>query len=160
MGGQCRRGLMMRPIAITMGDACGIGPEICVKLFAGGLAVPAFVIGDAGALRRAAAQLGLSLTIDEIASPAEACNKAGPLDVLSLTRLPQDLPMGKIDARAGRAAFDYVVKAIDLAQAGDIAAIVTAPVSKEAMKKAGLSYPGHTEILADRSGTSDFAMML
>jgi 4-hydroxythreonine-4-phosphate dehydrogenase len=80
--------------------------------------------------------------------------------VLSLTRLPQDLPMGKIDGRAGRAAYDYVIKAIELAQAGEIAAIVTAPISKEAMKAAGLSYPGHTEILADKSGTSDFAMML
>jgi 4-hydroxythreonine-4-phosphate dehydrogenase len=151
---------MTKPIAITMGDACGIGPEICVKLFAEGLPVPAFVIGDAGALRRASAAIATSLAIDEIASPAEARNKAGSLDVLSLTRLPDDLPIGKIDARAGRAAYDYVVKAIELAQADEIAAIVTAPISKEAMKEAGLSYPGHTEILADKSGTSDFAMML
>jgi 4-hydroxythreonine-4-phosphate dehydrogenase len=149
-----------RPIAITMGDACGIGPEICVKLFAEGLPVPAFVIGDAGALSRASAALGTSLAIDEIASPADARNRAGSLAVLSLSRLPHDLPIGKIDARAGRAAYDYVVRAIELAQAGEIAAIVTAPISKEAMKEAGLSYPGHTEILADKSGTSDFAMML
>jgi 4-hydroxythreonine-4-phosphate dehydrogenase len=151
---------MTNPIAITMGDACGIGPEICVKLFADGLSVPAFVIGDAGALRRAASALGASLAVNEIASAAQARNKAGSLDVLSLTRLPHDLPMGKIDARAGRAAYDYIVKAIDLAQACEIGAIVTAPISKEAMKAAGLTYPGHTEILADKSGTSDFAMML
>ncbi len=151
---------MTKPVAITMGDACGIGPEICAKLFAEGLPAPAFVIGDAGALRRAAAALGASIAIREIASPAETGSAAGSLDVLSLTRLPEDLPMGRVDARAGRAAYDYVVKAIDLAQADDIAAIVTAPLSKEAMKAAGLSYPGHTEILAERSGTSDFAMML
>src|SRR4029078_3089560 len=151
---------MMKPIAITMGDACGIGPEICVKLFAEGLPVPAFVIGDARSLRRADAALGTLLAINEIASPAEARGKANALDVLSVSRLPDDLPVGKIDARAGRAAYEYVVKAINLAQAGEIAAIVTAPIAKEAMKEAGLSYPGHTEILADKSGTSDFAMML
>ena len=151
---------MTKPIAITMGDACGIGPEICVKLFAEGLPAAAFVIGDAGALRRAASALGASVTINEIAAPAEASNKVNLLDVLSLSLLPDDLPMGKIDARAGRAAYDYVVKAIELAQANEIGAIVTAPISKEAMKKAGLTYPGHTEILADKSGTSDFAMML
>jgi 4-hydroxythreonine-4-phosphate dehydrogenase len=143
-----------------MGDACGIGPEICVKLFAEGLPVPAFIIGDADALRRAASALGASLIINEIAAPAETRNKANSLDVLSLTRLPHDLPIGKIDARAGRAAYDYVVKAIDLAKTGEIAAIVTAPISKEAMKEAGLAYPGHTEILAEKSGTSGFAMML
>jgi 4-hydroxythreonine-4-phosphate dehydrogenase len=143
-----------------MGDACGIGPEICAKLFAEGMSVLAFVIGDAGALRRAATALALSLTVNEIASPAEARGRAGSLDVLSLTRLPDDLPMGRIDGRTGRAAYDYVVRAIELAQGGEIAAIVTAPISKEAMKVAGLSYPGHTEILADKSGTSDFAMML
>src|SRR4029079_10579570 len=82
------------------------------------------------------------------------------LDVLAVTQLPADLPVGQIDARAGRAAYDYVVRAIDLAQAGEIAAIVTAPLAKEAMKAAGISFPGHTEILAAKSGTRDFAMML
>ena len=150
----------MKPVAITMGDPCGIGPEICAKLFAEGLPVEGFVIGDAGALRRAASALGLALDIREISSSADSRLREGSLDVLSLTQLPSDLPMGRIDARAGRAAYDYVVRAIDLANAGDIAAIVTAPLAKEAMKAAGLSYPGHTEILAEKSGTSDFAMML
>jgi 4-hydroxythreonine-4-phosphate dehydrogenase len=151
---------MTKPLAITMGDPCGIGPEICVKLFADGLPVPAFVIGDAGALRRVVSALGASLTVNEIVCPSEVRHGARWLDVLSLTDLPHDLPMGKIDARAGRAAYDYVVKAIELAQAGEILGVVTAPISKEAMKAAGLTYPGHTEILAGKSGTTDFAMML
>ena len=151
---------MTKPIAITMGDACGIGPEICVKLFAEGLPVRSFVIGDAGALRRAAAALAVSLDITEIASPADARAGKQGLDVLALTQLPADLPIGRVDPRAGKAAYDYVVKAIDLAKAGEIAAIVTAPLAKEAMKAAGISYPGHTEILAEKSGTSEFAMML
>jgi 4-hydroxythreonine-4-phosphate dehydrogenase len=102
----------------------------------------------------------MTLDIREIASPAEAHREKSVLDVLSLTRLPDDLTLGQIDARAGKAAYDYVVKAIDFAKAGEISAIVTAPLAKEAMKAAGIPYPGHTEILAERSGSSDFAMML
>jgi 4-hydroxythreonine-4-phosphate dehydrogenase len=143
-----------------MGDPCGIGPEICVKLFAGGVPVPAFVIGDAGRLRLAATPLQIALSIREIASPAEARQEAGILDVLSLTSLPDDLPYGKVDGKAGRASYDYIVKAIDLAMAGSIAGIVTAPIAKEALKLGGVPYPGHTEILADRAGVTDFAMML
>jgi 4-hydroxythreonine-4-phosphate dehydrogenase len=150
----------MKPFAITMGDACGIGPEICVRLFENALPHPAFVIGDAGCLRRAARALGSVLAIREIASPGDVHAAAGRLDVLSVTDLPADLPVGRVDARAGRAAYDYVVKAISLAQAGEIGAIVTAPLAKEAMKLAGIAYPGHTEILAAETGTDDFAMML
>lgn len=150
----------MKPFAITMGDPCGIGPEICVKAFTKGLPREAFVIGDAGVLRQTAQSLRSSLVIREIASPDEARAKPGTLDLLALTQLPAVLPVGKIDAQAGQAAYDYVVKAIELAQLGEIAAIVTAPLAKEAMKAAGISYPGHTEILAAKTGTRDFAMML
>jgi len=82
------------------------------------------------------------------------------MDVLTASRLPADLPFGRIDARAGGAAYAYVERAIDLAMAGEIGAIVTAPLNKAAMKAAGIDYPGHTEILAARSGTAEFAMML
>jgi 4-hydroxythreonine-4-phosphate dehydrogenase len=151
---------MIQPIAVTMGDPCGIGPEICAKLFAEGLPVPALVVGDAGAMRRASAALGLRLQVREIAAPSESTPTAGHVDVLSVGALPADLPVGAIDARAGQAAYDYVAKAIELAMAGAVSAMVTAPIAKEAMKAAGIAYPGHTEILADKSGTSDFAMML
>ena len=131
-----------------------------MKLFAEGLSHTGLAIGDAGVLRRAAAAIGSPLAIRQIASPREARAEAGSLDVLALTELPADLPFGAVDARAGRAAYDYVVKAIDLAQADEVAAIVTAPLAKEAMKAAGITYPGHTEILAAKTGTRDFAMML
>jgi 4-hydroxythreonine-4-phosphate dehydrogenase len=150
----------MKPICITMGDPCGIGPEICVKLFAEGVAQPAFVIGDAGVLKRTAVSLGLALAIDVIQTPFELRHQAGRLPVIALTDMPANLPIGQVDARAGKAAFDYVVAAIDMAKSGVIDAIVTAPIAKEAMKAAGISYPGHTEILADKSGSTDFAMML
>jgi 4-hydroxythreonine-4-phosphate dehydrogenase len=150
----------MKPIAITMGDPCGIGPEICAKLFAEGLPAAAFIVGDAGILRRANQSLGLSQIIRTINHPSEIKTAAGTIDVLAVTRLPDDLPVGKVDARAGRASYEYVTRAIDLANAKEVAAIVTAPIAKEAMKLAGISYPGHTEILAHKSGTTEFAMML
>jgi 4-hydroxythreonine-4-phosphate dehydrogenase len=143
-----------------MGDPSGIGPEICAKLFAEGLPCPAFVIGDVCVLRRATARLNLPLSILPITSPADVTAQQGTLEVLACSDLPNDLPIGQVDARAGQAAYDYVVKAIELANAGVIAAIVTAPIAKEAMKAAGITYPGHTEILADKSGSNDFAMML
>lgn len=151
---------MTQPFGITMGDPAGIGPEIVVKLFAAGLDHPAVVFGDPVQLRRAAQMLGAPLEIVEVAAASAARGGAGPLNVVPVSRLPPDLPLGRIDARAGRAAFDYIDRAITAVQAGEIAGIVTAPISKQAMHEAGIDYPGHTEILAERAGTTDYAMML
>ena len=151
---------MARPVAITMGDPSGIGPEICVKLFAGPLPAPAFVIGDPALLRRTAAALALPIAISEIASPAEAHAAPATLHVLPASTLPASLPIGHIGAAAGQASYDYIIRAIELAQSGQIDAIVTAPISKEALHAAGIAYPGHTEILADKSASPDVAMML
>ena len=149
------------PLAITMGDPNGIGPELCVKLFAeGGLDHPTFVIGDRALLAREVKALGLTLKLRTIHHAHECAFTHGAIDILAASDLPSTLQPGTIDARAGQAAYDYVVKAIDLANAKGIAGIVTAPLAKEAMKAAGISFPGHTEILADKTGTDDFAMML
>ncbi|MFY3662092.1 4-hydroxythreonine-4-phosphate dehydrogenase PdxA [Achromobacter ruhlandii] len=148
------------PVGITMGDAAGIGPEIVVKACAQGLNAPCVVYGDAGALRAAAA-LGARLEVREITNVGQASGDAGRIEVVACgPALPPDLPHGKVSAAAGRAAYDYVCAAIDDAQAGRIRAIVTAPLNKQSMHEAGIDYPGHTEILAERSGTDDFAMML
>jgi 4-hydroxythreonine-4-phosphate dehydrogenase len=148
-------------VGITMGDAAGIGPELVVKACAQGLNAPCVVYGDAGALRRAAAALGARLEIREITNVGQASGDAGRIEVVACgPALPPDLPHGKVSAAAGRAAYDYVCAAIDDAQAGRIRAIVTAPLNKQSMHEAGIDYPGHTEILAERSGTDDFAMML
>jgi 4-hydroxythreonine-4-phosphate dehydrogenase len=152
--------MTQRPMAITMGDPAGIGPEIIAKLFAEGLPAPAVVIGDAGILRRAVGLLGLDVAVVEIGAADEAAGGAGRMEVLSVSALPADLPFGRIDRRAGAAAFASITRAIDEVQAGRLSAIVTAPINKEAMKAAGIDYPGHTEILAERSGTADYAMML
>ena len=110
---------------------------------------------------RAAAALGARLDVVEITSPAQASLRAGLIEVIGRgPALPADLPPGQLSAQAGRGAYDYVCAAIDDAQAGAIRAIVTAPLNKHSMHLAGIDYPGHTEILAERSGTTDFAMML
>lgn len=153
-------------IAVTMGDAAGIGPEIIVKTFANAAFIaehPSFVIGDAGVLRRQAVTLGLALEIREIGAVADVAPQPGVLDVLCVPGaepLPADLPLGAVNAAAGRAAFDAIRTAIELAVRGEIAGICTAPIHKEALAAAHVPYPGHTEMLADFSGTRDYAMML
>ncbi|GAB0113495.1 4-hydroxythreonine-4-phosphate dehydrogenase PdxA [Acidisoma sp. C75] len=152
---------MTQPLlGITMGDAAGIGPEIVVKLFAGRQAPHAVVFGDAGALARAAGLLEAPVQINRIAAPAEARIAPGVINLLPVSTLPEDLPLGQVDARAGRAAFDAIDGAISAALAGSIGGIVTAPISKAALHAAGIDYPGHTEILAERAGVPDYAMML
>lgn len=152
------------PLALTLGDAAGIGPEIVVKLHTAGLPAPCVVYGDAGALRRACVALHAPLSVVELddvsALPTDA-QKAGCLFVRpTQPALPDDLPMGRIDARAGQAAYAALCSAIDDAMLGKVSAIVTAPLNKEAMHAAGLDFPGHTEILALRSETPYVAMML
>ncbi len=150
-------------IAVTMGDPAGIGPEIIARVFA----PPEFhqqnrvlVVGDAAILERAARLLDLPLRLNVIEEPEDAAFEPGSVDLLAETDLPEDLPFSKLDARAGDAAFRYVEKAVELANAGRVAAIATAPLNKEAMHLAGHKYPGHTEILAGLTGTKDYAMML
>jgi 4-hydroxythreonine-4-phosphate dehydrogenase len=118
------------------------------------------VIGDEAILQRAIRLLDLPIAVKVIDSPEEFESTPNTMQMLSLSELPQDLPFGKLDARAGKAAFDYIWTAIDLALDNRIRAMVTAPINKESMRLAGFKYPGHTEILADFSGTKDFAMML
>src|SRR5689334_7350309 len=131
------------PIAITMGDACGIGPEIIAKLFADDKALPPMiVIGDKGILERAVRLLALPIMVKTIDSPEEFDPVANTMHVISLSQLPDDLPFGQLDARAGKAAFDYICTAIDLALGHRIRAIVTAPINKESMRLAGFQYPG------------------
>jgi 4-hydroxythreonine-4-phosphate dehydrogenase len=149
------------PIAITMGDPCGIGPEIIAKLYADATSLPPIlVLGDEGMINRAVRLLALPINVRVIDSPEDFQSMPGTVNVISLSQLPEDITFGQLDARAGQAAYDYIRAGIDLALQKRIRAIVTAPINKEALRMAGFHYPGHTEILADFSGTKDFAMML
>jgi 4-hydroxythreonine-4-phosphate dehydrogenase len=149
------------PIAVTMGDPAGIGPEIIARTFAEeGREKRALVVGDPEILERAVRLLGLPLRVSVVSEPEEAAFEPGTVDVLAVGEVPGDLPFGELDARAGDAAFRYVQRATELASAGRVGSIATAPLNKEAMHLAGHKYPGHTEILAELTGTEDYAMML
>ena len=148
-------------VAVTMGDPAGIGPEIVVMTFADpGFSTPAIVIGDVSIMSRAVGLLEVPIAIRRIERPEDRRPQSGVIDVVAASDLPADFPIGKIDPRAGAAAFAYVKLATELARAGEVSAIATAPIHKESLRAAGIAYPGHTEILADLTGTADYAMML
>lgn len=150
-------------IGITMGDAAGVGPEIILKSFEHDIVFEtshSFVIGDADILERAKQYTGSKKIINRISHPSEARFEKDTIDCLDLKLLPIDLPIGEVSAAAGDAAFQYLSKAINLANDKEIDAICTAPLNKEALQKGGHRYPGHTEILAELTGTKDYSMML
>lgn len=149
-----------RPIAITLGDPAGIGPEIVVKLFDAGVAVPAIVIGDVGAVRRAVRLLGRPLRIESMREVSSFQHRHGVIPVLEVSDIGETITLGQTSAAAGRAALDAIVTAADLALDGRLRAVVTAPVHKEAIVVAGSAFPGHTELLAARSGVEHVAMMM
>ena len=154
----------LRPIlAITMGDAAGCGAEIIVKALSDEkvyrMCRP-LVFGDAGRLRLAADILHSSLEIQSVSNAQEGIYQHGKIDVLNFSNIPEDLPFGQVDARAGHAAYSYLEAAIQQAMNHEVAGIVTAPLNKEALHKGGHNFPGHTEILAELSNTKDYAMML
>ena len=155
----------MKPLlAITMGDAAGIGPEIIAKALSldevYGICRP-FVIGDASAMEMGVEVAGLSLRINRVTSPEDGLYRRGVIDVLSLDNIDTtNLIMGKAQEMAGRASVEFVVRAAEMAMRGEVDGIVTAPLNKEAMHMAGYKYPGHTELLAEIGRTQNYAMML
>ncbi|MED1739269.1 4-hydroxythreonine-4-phosphate dehydrogenase PdxA [Bacillus swezeyi] len=155
---------MEKPIiGITMGDAAGVGPEIIVKALKSrevyDICRP-LVIGDMKMLEKAAAQTGSQAVINKVGHVEECSFIHEKIDCLDIDLLPDNLPFGKVSPEAGNAAFQFLKKAVELAQAGLIQAICTAPLNKEALHKGGHQYPGHTEILAHLTNTSDYSMML
>jgi len=154
----------MKPvIGITIGDAAGVGPEIIVKALAEkevyNICRPV-VIGDLGIMKRAVSIVGKNLTCRAIDDVLSGGHEFGQIDVIDLNNLPEDLSFAQVDPRAGKAAYTYVETAVNLALAGKIAAIATAPLNKDAMNQGGCHFPGHTEILAHLSNTKNYAMML
>lgn len=155
---------MKKPIlGITMGDAAGIGPEVILKALREEeiykIARPV-VFGDLGILERAAHLLESPLACRAVERAAEGGKDYGIVDVIDLKNLPADLPFSKVDGRAGKAAYEYIERACAAAKNGEIHAIVTAPLNKEALHAGGCPFPGHTEILGHLMGGKDFAMML
>jgi 4-hydroxythreonine-4-phosphate dehydrogenase len=155
-----------RPLlAVTLGDPAGIGPEVVLKALSQADVYQRsrpLVIGDQRILERAAAWVGgPALQIDSVVNPADGRYTPGVVTLLELTNAaPDACPPGKITAAAGRAAAEYVLRACDLALAGEADAVVTAPLNKEAMNLAGFHFAGHTELLADRTGAERVSMLL
>jgi 4-hydroxythreonine-4-phosphate dehydrogenase len=151
-------------VALTMGDVAGVGPEVIARAWGDTplrtLARP-FVIGSRSVLERALARTGVRAAVESILRPEDAEPSARAIPCLEATNEDvASVPPGLVDARAGRAAYEYLVTAVDLALAGRIDAITTLPLNKEALHAGGIRHPGHTEILAERCGVTDHGMML
>ena len=156
---------MKRPIlAITMGDPAGIGPEIIIK----SLSLPEvykkcrpIVTGDANVMTLAASLLSSGIKINPVKSVDDAVFECGTIDVLDLKLVDMSsFKIGQVAAQCGNAAFESVIKAIQLAMDGVVDATVTAPLNKEALNMAGHHFDGHTEIYAHYTGTEKYAMLL
>jgi 4-hydroxythreonine-4-phosphate dehydrogenase len=152
-------------LAITMGDPAGVGPEVCLHLLANAeiaaLCTPV-IFGDAAVLRACAAQAQLPFAAP-VLTPAEWANhftQVSQPSVLDLGVIALDaFTPGAINAATGHAGYTCVNRAIDAALAGQVAAISTAPLNKEAMSLAGIQFPGHTEIFASRTNAARSCMM-
>ena len=161
-------GVRQPKIGITMGDAAGIGPEIIVKALAYestySVCQP-IVVGSPDILRDAIVRFtppGIpQLKLNIINTPAQAVAAHGTIDVLNVVQIsPQDISMGTVDARAGAAAVKAIETGASLAMDGELDAITTAPICKAAIHRAGMAYPGHTEMLAAFTNAPDVVMML
>jgi len=150
-------------IGITMGDATGVGPEIIVKSLTRDVVYQQcrpLVIGDAGRLELANEIVKGTARIRRIKEASEAQYQPGVIDCIDLNLIPADLPFGQLSPIAGDGAYQYIARAVRLAEAGQIDAICTAPLNKEALHAGGHKYPGHTEMLAHLTNVEEVSMML
>jgi 4-hydroxythreonine-4-phosphate dehydrogenase len=155
---------MLKPfIGISMGDPAGIGPEIIVKALLKRSVYTQckpIVVGDAGVIKQAVDFLNVTLKVNGISNVRDAKSKYGAIDVVDLANFSQKVAYGKVSAEAGKAAFESIVRVIELAMKGEVDATVTAPINKEAINLAGFHFSGHTEIYAHYTGTKKYAMLL
>ena len=151
---------MRKPvIGIPMGDPAGIGPEIILKALAKDkiydICTPV-VIGSANVLNKIEQVIKTGLKLNKANKVSDAKCTFGTIDVIDLNNINADyLEWGKINGSAGKAAYDYIVKAAELGMSGEIDAIATAPINKESIKAGKVNFIGHTEMLAHLSGTED-----
>jgi 4-hydroxythreonine-4-phosphate dehydrogenase len=155
---------MNRPrIAITMGDPAGVGPEVVMKALAHEdvyAQCRPLVVGDAKRLAQAGKLAGARLAVLRVSWPEQARFQHGTVDCIDLDLVPEDAPFGRVSAACGEAAYRYIERAVELVRAGRVEAICTAPINKEALNAAGHRYPGHTELLAELTGTPEVSLML
>ncbi len=155
----------IRPrLALTMGDPVGVGPEIVVMALSDPRIYQVcrpLIIGDFNALEQARQRLAPGHRIWVVEAPGEGRFAPGTIDLLALSNLaPDDLIYAHPTPAGGAAMVSYILAAVELALKGEAAGLVTGPISKIAMQMAGYNYPGHTELLADKTGAPEVAMML
>lgn len=151
-------------IAITVGDPCGIGPEITAKA----LSLPEIydkcnpiVISDANVMRQAVDIAKVNIKINSVDALEDCKYEYGIMDVLNIKNVDvEQIQFGKVTKLGGEASFQYIVKGINLALEGKVDAVTTGPIHKKAINLAGHKYSGHTEIFADYTKTKDYCMML
>ncbi|MDI6601376.1 MAG: 4-hydroxythreonine-4-phosphate dehydrogenase PdxA [Thermoanaerobacteraceae bacterium] len=148
-------------IGITIGDPAGVGPEVTLKALKNkGIldsCIPV-VIGDINVIKRAALIVAFESDINVVDNVDDCIDYK--VNLISLNNVKDSYQFGRVQPECGRAAFEYIKKGIELALAGELSAVVTGPINKEALNLAGYHYSGHTEIFADLTGTKDYAMML
>jgi 4-phospho-D-threonate 3-dehydrogenase / 4-phospho-D-erythronate 3-dehydrogenase len=151
---------MSKIFGITLGDSSGVGPEILLKAVRESkLRVPVVTYGDFESLGYYNDLLGYNVPLKRITHPSEY--QPGPLHVIDSALLTKaDITPGKLNAKSGSAARDYVVAASQAALAGDIAAMVTLPMNKEATQLSDPGFVGHTELIGAVCGVSDVTIML
>jgi 4-hydroxythreonine-4-phosphate dehydrogenase len=158
------RGKALPILGITMGDPAGIGPEVIAKAMAGGeirRVCRPIVIGSRPVMERTVRRLGLPLRVVGVAGHDGLPSRRGELPVSDpLTTALGPFRMGQVAKETGAASVAFITHAVRLAQAGCIHAMVTGPINKEAINLAGYAYPGHTELLADLTGSKDVGMMI
>ena len=148
------------PLAITMGDPAGIGPEISVRAMTGPEAGDALIIGTRAAVERAVALVAPGWQVQRVAGPQDRPASPRHIRVLQAGADVAAPAYGEVSAHAGQAAADAILRGIELARGGHVAGLVTAPIHKEALSAAGIGFPGHTEMLAHHGGARRVAMML
>jgi 4-phospho-D-threonate 3-dehydrogenase / 4-phospho-D-erythronate 3-dehydrogenase len=145
-----------------MGDPAGVGPEIVAAAVGlGGLYEVSrpLVIGDRGVLERAARSMGVQASVNVVQRPTDGRYEQGVIDLLDLGNVPVDMQTGKVQGAAGRAAFGYIAKATELALAGEVESIATAPINKEALKLGGVPHLDHTGAFASLTSSPEATTM-
>ena len=146
-----------------MGDPAGIGPEIIVKAFADEdflQTCRGIVVGDTATLEIQVRQLGLNLEVCPVTQIGQARFGPNRLNVLDLHNVPQGLALGVPGPDGGKASVEYIRRAVDLVLRQEADALTTAPINKESLHRAGFTYPGHTELLAEYTGAPHSVLML
>lgn len=151
-------------IAITVGDPCGIGPEITVKAL-NNIEIydkcHPIAISDADVMKQAIEIAKVDLKINSVDSLEDCEYEYGIIDVLNIKNVDvEKIEFGRVTKMGGEASFQYIIKGIHLALEGKVDAVTTGPIHKKAINLAGHEYSGHTEIFADYTKTKDYCMML